>query len=70
MDPNPSGTIGLVPSRFLLDARVAYAHRPTGLTFYVMGKNLLNNVYIASRAPAGIFPGMFRQLFVGVSLDY
>ncbi|MFO0692702.1 MAG: TonB-dependent receptor [Polyangiales bacterium] len=70
VDPNPSGTIGLVPSRFLLDARVAYAHRPTGLTFYVMGKNLLNNVYIASRAPAGIFPGMFRQLFVGVSLDY
>jgi Fe(3+) dicitrate transport protein len=64
--PSVDGLVGRIPSRFLLDARVAYTHAPWGLTFYVLAKNLTDTQYIASRAPQGIQPGMFRQVIAGV----
>jgi Fe(3+) dicitrate transport protein len=68
--PSMDGLVGLIPSRFLLDARVAYTHAPWGLTFYVLGKNLTDTRYIASRAPSGIQPGMFRQVIGGVRGEF
>lgn len=60
------GLVGRIDSRFLLDARLAYTFAPLGITAYVAGKNLTDERYIASRAPQGIQPGMFRQVFGGV----
>ena len=37
-----------------------------GLTFYLSGKNLTNQVYMASRAPQGIQPAGFLQIFGGI----
>jgi Fe(3+) dicitrate transport protein len=60
------GLIGEMPSYVTLDARVGYTLRPTGLTFYVSGRNLTDQVYISNRAPQGIQPAGFRQVFVGL----
>lgn len=62
----PDGLIGLLPGYAVLDARVAYTFRRAGLTLYVAGKGLTGEVYIASRAPQGIQPAGFRQIFGGV----
>ena len=61
-----NGTLGRIDGRFLLDARVAYTFARLGLTAYVSGKNLTGTQYIASLAPSGIQPGMFRQVFAGI----
>jgi Fe(3+) dicitrate transport protein len=61
---SPDGLVGVIPSRFVLDARVGYTWR--GITAYALGKNLLDERYIANRAPQGIQPGMFRQFIVGL----
>ncbi len=66
---NRAGTIGWIDSRFLLDAKISYTHEPWGTTAFVSGKNLLNEQYIASRAPRGIKPGLTRHVFAGVSFE-
>jgi Fe(3+) dicitrate transport protein len=66
VEPSADGLVGRIPSRFLLDARVAYTYAPMGITFYVLAKNLLDERFIASRAPQGIQPGMFRQVIGGI----
>ncbi len=58
--------IGELPSYAVLDARVAYSLRRAGLTFYIAGKNLTDQIYIANRAPSGIQPAGFRQIFGGI----
>lgn len=55
--------IGEVPTYVTLDARLAYAWRQTGLTFAVAGRNLTDQVYVASRAPQGIQAAGYRQVF-------
>jgi Fe(3+) dicitrate transport protein len=60
------GLVGAVPGYALLDARIAYTIARAGLTLYVSGKNLTNQVYVASRAPQGIQPAGFLQVFGGV----
>jgi Fe(3+) dicitrate transport protein len=64
--PSLDGLIGLIPGYVTLDARVAYTIRPAGLTLYVSGKNLTNQKYISNRAPEGIQPAGFRQIFGGI----
>jgi Fe(3+) dicitrate transport protein len=66
VEPSVDGTRGQIDGRFLLDARLAYTFAPLGLTAYVAGKNLTDERYIAARAPSGINPGMFRQVFGGI----
>ena len=68
--PSADGLVGEVPGYVTLDARVAYALRRTGTTFYVSGRNLTDQVYIASRAPQGIQPAGFRQVFAGVEWTF
>jgi Fe(3+) dicitrate transport protein len=64
------GTSGRIAARALVDARVGYELPVRGLSAFVAGKNLTDRRYIASRAPQGIQPGMFRQFIAGVSFTY
>jgi Fe(3+) dicitrate transport protein len=67
---SPDGTVGRIPARFLLDLRVGYTFPvpKSRLHVYAAGKNLTDERYIASLAPQGIQPGMFRQLFFGIDV--
>ncbi|MBK6531365.1 MAG: hypothetical protein IPF99_17665 [Deltaproteobacteria bacterium] len=58
-----------------MDLAARYTHRRTGLGVSLTVKNLqgyftdsrgIPNVYIASRSPAGIFPGGFGQTMLGL----
>jgi Fe(3+) dicitrate transport protein len=64
--PSPDGLIGEIPTYFTLDLRLAYSLRRTGLTVSLNGRNLTDQVYVANRAPQGIQPAGFRQIFVGL----
>jgi Fe(3+) dicitrate transport protein len=68
--PSADGLVGEIPAYLTLDARVAYTLRRAGTTFYVSGRNLTDQVYIASRAPQGIQPAGFRQVFAGVEWTF
>jgi Fe(3+) dicitrate transport protein len=58
-----SGLIGEIPTYVTVDTRVAYTWRSTGITFAVSGRNLTDQVYVASRAPQGLQPAGYRQVF-------
>lgn len=60
------GLLGEIPSYTTVDARLAYSHQRSGLSVYIAGKNLTAQTYIASRAPAGIQPAGFLQVFGGL----
>jgi Fe(3+) dicitrate transport protein len=64
--PSVDGTTGRIGGRWLLDGRIGYAFPGRTLTGFLLGKNLLNQRYIASRAPQGIQPGTGRLLILGV----
>jgi Fe(3+) dicitrate transport protein len=64
--PSLDGLLGELPEYAVLDARIGYTLRRAGLTFYLSGKNLTDRIYIANRAPAGIQPAGFRQIFGGI----
>jgi Fe(3+) dicitrate transport protein len=66
ISPSRDGLVGQLPDYFILDGRVAYTYSKPGLTFYIAGKNLTDQKYISSRAPGGIQPAGFRQVFGGV----
>ena len=70
VQPNPAGLIGWIESRFLLDANVRYTYEPWGLTGILAAKNILDEQYIASRAPRGIKPGMPRHIYAGIQWKY
>ena len=65
-----TGRIGEIKPRHLLDATARYKHARTGLTGFVSAKNLLNQIYVGSRRPDGIFPAGFRQVNVGLRWEY
>lgn len=69
------GLFGPIAAYQTVDLAARYVHRRTGLGVSLTVKNLqgyftddrgLPNVYIASRSPAGIFPGGFGQTMVGL----
>jgi Fe(3+) dicitrate transport protein len=70
--PNANGEIGLIPTYTIHNLSVDYEHRfeRFSITPYVTVKNLTDRVYISSRAPQGIQPGMFRQANVGLRLRF
>jgi hypothetical protein len=45
--------------------RERFQYRP-----YFTVKNLTDRIYIASRAPQGIQPGLFRQANIGIRLSF
>ena len=66
------GTIGLVPSYTLWNLNVDYTVQRERFQFrpYFSVKNLTDRIYIASRAPQGIQPGLFRQVNVGLRFSF
>lgn len=68
--PSSDGLVGEIPSYLVIDGRVAYTVRRIGLTAYVAGKNLGNQIYIASRAPSGVQPAGYRQVFFGLEWNW
>lgn len=67
---DPTGRTGSIPGYNLLDFSVRYTHKPTGLGGTLAVKNALDEIYIASRRPDGIFPGGFRQIVATVRWSY
>lgn len=70
--PNANGQIGLIPSYVLQNFSFDFEHRfeKFAIAPYVTIKNLANEVYISSRAPEGIQPGLFRQANVGLRMQF
>lgn len=64
--PSLDGLVGSIPAYFVLDARVAYTIRRAGVTPYLSAKNLTDERYVSNRAPGGIQPAGFRQIFGGI----
>lgn len=70
--PANDGTIGQIPGYTVWNLNADYEVAREGFAFrpYVTVKNLTDRRYIASRAPQGIQPGMFRQLNAGVRFSF
>lgn len=66
------GTVGLIPAFLLWNSTVDYTvqRERLGFTPYFTVKNLTDRVYIASRAPQGIQPGLFRQINAGLRFTF
>lgn len=60
------GEVGLIDAYNIWDLSVNYKLPWIDAKVFGTVKNMFDNVYIASRAPRGIFPGPFRQFNVGV----
>ena len=63
------GTRGLMPSYWVLDATARVRVPGSKATAILSVNNLLDEVYISSRAPQGIFAGAPRHLFAGMEFD-
>ena len=68
------GAIGKLEAYGILDANIGYTFKSKsriidGMNLFVAGKNLLNEIYTASRlhrVSSGIMPGGFRQINAGI----
>lgn len=57
------GLVGLIDAYTTLDVGARYRYRPSGVSFGLSVKSLLDRVYISDRLPNGIFTAGFRQIF-------
>lgn len=69
------GSIGKIPAFSTYDLNLMYdfSISKTKASFFVSGKNLGNQIFVASRlnrGQSGIMPGGFRQINAGLSLDF
>jgi len=66
------GTVGVLPSYQVFNLMIDYTVRRERYEVrpYFTVKNLMDELYIASRAPQGIQPGMFRQANAGVKFTF
>jgi len=58
----PAGLDGVIDAYTTLDLNARYRYAPSGVSFGVSAKSLLNKVYISDRLPNGIFTAGFRQV--------
>ncbi|MBI3896073.1 MAG: TonB-dependent receptor [Acidobacteria bacterium] len=68
--PSANGMVGLIPSYMVWNLSVDFEKRQERISiqpFFTI-KNLTDRLYISSRAPEGIQPGLFRQTNFGVRL--
>lgn len=65
-----TGRLGLMPSHQIVDVTAHYRHKPSGLSFRLTVKSLLDDVYISARRPEGIFASGFRQIIAGVRWEF
>jgi Fe(3+) dicitrate transport protein len=70
--PSIDGTVGLLPAYTLWNVSADYTIQREGFQYrpYFSVKNLSDRIYIASRAPQGIQPGLFRQANVGIRVSF
>jgi Fe(3+) dicitrate transport protein len=61
--PGPTGLDGLMDAYTVLDFAARYRYAPSGVSFGLSVKSLLDKVYISDRLPNGIFTAGFRQIF-------
>ncbi len=61
--PGPTGLDGIIDAYTVIDVGARYRYAPSGVSFGVSVKSLLNEVYISDRLPNGIFTAGFRQIF-------
>ena len=66
------GTVGVLPSYRIANLMVDWVIRRERfeVTPYLAVKNFADELYIASRAPEGIQPGMFRQTNFGLRFSF
>ena len=66
------GTAGRLPAYQVANLMVDYRIRRERWEFtpYFTIKNVANEIYIASRAPQGIQPGLFRQTIFGLKISF
>ncbi len=65
-----TGRIGALEPRHIVDATVHWRHAPSGMTFRLTAKNLLDSTYVIARRPEGIFPGPYRQVLLGLRWEW
>ena len=58
-----SGLSGIMDAYTTLDVGARYRYKPSGVSFGLSVKSLLDRVYISDRLPNGIFTAGFRQIF-------
>ena len=61
--PVASGLNGIMDAYTTLDVNARYRYKPSGVSFGVSVKSLLDKVYVSDRLPNGIFTAGFRQVF-------
>jgi Fe(3+) dicitrate transport protein len=61
-----TGRIGRIDAYSVVDATVHFHHKPSGLTFRITGKNILDSDFIVARRPEGIFTGGYQQILFGI----
>ena len=70
--PSVDGTVGRIDGYNLFNLMLDYSIQRESIEFrpYFTAKNLFDELYIASRAPQGIQPGLFRQVNAGVKISF
>src|SRR6478735_7067013 len=63
VEPGVAGLDGVIDAYTTLDVGARYRYAPSGVSFGVTAKSLLDRVYISDRLPNGIFTAGFRQIF-------
>ncbi len=69
-DPTPNGRNGLIPAHTVWNATASFRVPGTRVTAVTAVKNLANSVYVASRRPEGIKPGLPRFVTAGFVWDF
>ena len=70
IDADITGRAGEIDAYHRIDANVRYHEKHSGLTASVSVKDLLDQPFIISRRPEGIFAAGFRQVMFGLRWDY
>ncbi|HWR52505.1 MAG TPA: TonB-dependent receptor, partial [Bryobacteraceae bacterium] len=70
--PSADGTTGLIPAYWVWNASAGkeFAREQYSVRPYITVKNMADALYISSRAPLGIQPGMARQVNGGIRLRF
>ncbi len=63
------GTVGEIPEHWVLDATIRWRVPRTRTSLFANVGNLLDEDYITSRAPRGIFAGARRHVVIGMEMD-
>jgi len=63
VQPGVAGLDGVIDAYTTLDVGARYRYAPSGVSFGLSVKSLLDKVYISDRLPNGIFTAGFRQIF-------